>query len=141
MTGSSLILLAEHTSDAAHDPTTYLVLTTCLVLLVGAALLLIRALRGPTVFDRILAVNAMGTKTVVLVACIAFLDLSAEPGFFLLAGHLHPLDQDQRKQEQAAQRGDHESLRFQFHRLTPVIPRWRIRSLNVGRSLPRPSCR
>ena len=55
-----------------------------LLLLCGAVLLLIRALRGPTVFDRILAINALGTKTVVLVACIAFLDYgNAEPGFFL----------------------------------------------------------
>jgi multicomponent Na+:H+ antiporter subunit F len=57
---------------------------TCIVLLVGAALLLIRALRGPTVYDRILAVNAMGTKTVVLVACIGFVDLGhGTPSFFL----------------------------------------------------------
>lgn len=56
----------------------------CLVLLVGALLLLIRALRGPTVYDRILAVNALGTKTVVLVACIGFVDLGhGNPSFFL----------------------------------------------------------
>jgi multicomponent Na+:H+ antiporter subunit F len=61
-----------------------IVFATCIVLLIGAVLLLIRALRGPTVFDRILAVNAMGTKTVVLVACIAFLDFGhGNPGFFL----------------------------------------------------------
>lgn len=77
------LLLAEHAAGPATSPAAYVVFATCLVLLTGALLLLIRALRGPTVFDRILAVNAMGTKTVVLVACIAFLDLSAEPGFFL----------------------------------------------------------
>jgi multicomponent Na+:H+ antiporter subunit F len=56
----------------------------CLVLLVGALLLLIRALRGPTVYDRILAVNALGTKTVVLVACIGFVDAGrGNPSFFL----------------------------------------------------------
>lgn len=79
----ALIPLAEHT---AHSPraAAYVVLGTCLVLLTGAVLLMIRALRGPTVFDRILAVNALGTKTVVLVACIAFLDLGhANPSFFL----------------------------------------------------------
>lgn len=60
------------------------VFATCVVLLFGAVLLLVRALRGPTVFDRILAVNAMGTKTVVLVACIAFVDLDhGNPSFFL----------------------------------------------------------
>ena len=78
---SLLLANAEHAPGAS--PASYVVLATCLVLLTGAVLLLIRALRGPTVFDRILAVNAMGTKTVVLVACIAFLDLTAEPGFFL----------------------------------------------------------
>ena len=62
----------------------YMIFATCLVLLLSALLLLSRALRGPTVFDRILAVNALGTKTVVLVACIAFLDLAgSQPGFFL----------------------------------------------------------
>ncbi|NVB42410.1 cation:proton antiporter [Pseudenhygromyxa sp. WMMC2535] len=61
-----------------------MVFVACIVLLVGALLLLIRALRGPTVFDRILAINALGTKTVVLVACIAFLDLkNGNPSFFL----------------------------------------------------------
>lgn len=71
-------LLAQATAAGS------IVFATCIVLLIGAVLLLIRALRGPTVFDRILAVNAMGTKTVVLVACIAFLDFGhGNPGFFL----------------------------------------------------------
>ncbi|MCA1779939.1 MAG: hypothetical protein LC637_11310 [Xanthomonadaceae bacterium] len=34
------------------------------------ALALIRALKGPTVFDRIVAVNVFGTKTVLIVALI-----------------------------------------------------------------------
>jgi multicomponent Na+:H+ antiporter subunit F len=60
------------------------IFATCVVLLVGAVLLLIRAVRGPTAFDRILAINAIGTKTVLLVALIAFLDLErGNPGFFL----------------------------------------------------------
>ena len=50
-------------------------------MLVGAALailgvmglVLIRALRGPTVYDRILAVNMFGTKTVLLLALMAFI--------------------------------------------------------------------
>jgi multicomponent Na+:H+ antiporter subunit F len=37
------------------------------------ALALIRALLGPTVYDRVLAVNTFGTKTVVLLAVIGFL--------------------------------------------------------------------
>jgi multicomponent Na+:H+ antiporter subunit F len=36
--------------------------------LVGMILILVRAILGPTIYDRILAVNAMGTKTVILVA-------------------------------------------------------------------------
>ena len=42
-------------------------------LLVSMALALARALLGPTVYDRILAVNAFGTKTVLLVAVFGFL--------------------------------------------------------------------
>jgi multicomponent Na+:H+ antiporter subunit F len=65
-------------------PGSYVILATCLLLLVGAAMLLVRALRGPTVFDRILAINSLGTKTVVLVACLAFLDLdNGTPAFFI----------------------------------------------------------
>lgn len=51
----------------------------------GAALLItmvlaaVRAAAGPTVFDRILAVNAFGTKTVLLIAVIGF--LSGRPDF------------------------------------------------------------
>lgn len=37
------------------------------------ALVLVRALLGPTVFDRILAVNMFGTKTVLLIAIMAFI--------------------------------------------------------------------
>ena len=44
-----------------------------IVLLVSMAILLIRAFRGPTVFDRILAVNSFGTKTVLLIAVTLFL--------------------------------------------------------------------
>lgn len=49
-----------------------------MVLLLAIVLILIRALKGPTVFDRILAVNAMGTKTVVLLAVIGFMDGRAD---------------------------------------------------------------
>jgi multicomponent Na+:H+ antiporter subunit F len=34
---------------------------------------MVRALLGPTVYDRVLAVNTFGTKTVVLLAVIGFL--------------------------------------------------------------------
>ena len=44
---------------------------------------LLRAFYGPTVFDRILAVNAQGTKTVLLIAVIGF--LTGRPDFLDLA--------------------------------------------------------
>ncbi len=47
------------------------------------ALAIIRALRGPSVYDRVLAVNMFGTKTVLLVAVIAF--LFGRPDFLDLA--------------------------------------------------------
>mgnify|MGYP001273470344 FL=1 len=51
--------------------------------LVAMGLALIRAWAGPTVFDRILALNAFGTKTVLLIAVIGF--LSGRPDFLDLA--------------------------------------------------------
>lgn len=45
-----------------------------LVVLISMTLSMIRALIGPTVFDRILAVNVTGTLTVVLIAIYGFLD-------------------------------------------------------------------
>jgi multicomponent Na+:H+ antiporter subunit F len=51
---------------------TVLVLTTLLVF-VTMMLALIRALKGPTIYDRILAVNVFGTKTVLVVALISLL--------------------------------------------------------------------
>ena len=81
-----LPLASAHGAEEAvgNSTVSYVVFSACLVLLLGGVLLLIRALRGPTVFDRILAINALGTKTVVLVALIAFLDFGhAEPSFFL----------------------------------------------------------
>lgn len=42
-----------------------------------------RALAGPTVFDRILAVNMFGTKTVLLIAVLGF--LTGRPDFLDIA--------------------------------------------------------
>ncbi len=42
-------------------------------LLVAMALLLLRGLIGPTLYDRVLAVNSFGTKTVLLLALLGFL--------------------------------------------------------------------
>jgi multicomponent Na+:H+ antiporter subunit F len=53
------------------------------MLILALLLVLVRALRGPSVFDRILAVNAAGTKTVILVALLGF--LSARPEFLDIA--------------------------------------------------------
>jgi len=54
-----------------------------IALLVTMALALARALMGPTVYDRVLAVNMFGTKTVLLFSVIAF--LSGRPDFLDLA--------------------------------------------------------
>lgn len=59
---------------------TTFILGVCVVLLIGMLMVLWRALKGPTVFDRILAVNAVGTKTVVLVALLGFF---GDPALYL----------------------------------------------------------
>ncbi len=50
-----------------------------LALLVAMGLALARALLGPTVYDRVLAVNSFGTKTVLLIAVFGF--LTGRPDF------------------------------------------------------------
>ncbi len=45
---------------------------TAAALLVTMGLALVRAFMGPTVYDRILAVNVFGTKTVLIIAVIGF---------------------------------------------------------------------
>lgn len=52
-------------------------------LLATLALLLARAVLGPTVFDRLLAANAVGTVSVLLLAVMGF--LNARPDFLDLA--------------------------------------------------------
>ncbi|MDP1519679.1 monovalent cation/H+ antiporter complex subunit F [Porticoccus litoralis] len=42
-------------------------------LLVVMVMALVRAMLGPTIYDRILAVNVFGTKTVLLIAVVGFL--------------------------------------------------------------------
>ncbi len=51
--------------------------------LVTMALAIFRSIKGPTVYDRILAVNAFGTLTVVLISVYGF--LSGRPDFLDLA--------------------------------------------------------
>ena len=52
-------------------------------ILVCMVMTLVRAIAGPTVFDRVLAVNSFGTKTVLLIAVYGF--LSGRPDFLDLA--------------------------------------------------------
>ena len=54
-----------------------------LALIFTMALALARAIIGPSVYDRVLAVNMLGTKTVLLLAVIAF--LLGRPDFLDLA--------------------------------------------------------
>ena len=62
--------------------------TASLAVLVALALGVIRALRGPTVFDRVLAANAIGTGAIMLLALIGFLTGRPE---FLDIGILYAL--------------------------------------------------
>ncbi|MGA1201700.1 MAG: monovalent cation/H+ antiporter complex subunit F [Planctomycetota bacterium] len=50
------------------------VLIASVLVLIGLALVLIRTLRGPGVFDRILGVNMIGTKAVILLCLLGFLE-------------------------------------------------------------------
>lgn len=52
-------------------------------ILVTMGLALTRALLGPTVYDRVLAVNMFGTKTVLIIAVVGF--LTGRPDFLDLA--------------------------------------------------------
>lgn len=49
-----------------------MLLIAAIAILVTMALALARALLGPSVYDRVLAVNMFGTKTVLLIAVMAF---------------------------------------------------------------------
>ena len=59
----------------------YVAVTIALFVTMGLAL--VRALLGPSVYDRVLAVNMLGTKTVLLLSVIAF--LYGRPDFLDLA--------------------------------------------------------
>ncbi len=47
--------------------------TVCIAILVVMALALVRAMKAPTVYDRILGVNMFGTKTVLFIAVVGYL--------------------------------------------------------------------
>jgi multicomponent Na+:H+ antiporter subunit F len=50
-----------------------MLIATTLAILVVMIMALMRAFLGPTIYDRILAVNVFGTKTVLLIAVVGFL--------------------------------------------------------------------
>ncbi len=58
-------------------------IAAALAILVTMALALTRALLGPTVYDRILAVNMFGTKTVLIISVYGF--LTGRPEFLDIA--------------------------------------------------------
>lgn len=45
---------------------------SAVVIVLGAFLILYRAIIGPGIYDRVLAINVIGTKTVVILALIGF---------------------------------------------------------------------
>ena len=58
-------------------------LVVSLAILVTMAMAIVRALLGPSVYDRVLAANVFGTKTVLLLSMIAF--ILERPDFLDLA--------------------------------------------------------
>ena len=82
-----------------------------IAILVTMVLALVRALKGPTVYDRVLAVNVFGTKTVLLFSVICFLygrpdflDLALAYALINLVGFLAVLEffQDRSRRNQGA---------------------------------------
>lgn len=57
--------------------------TAAVAVLVVMALALLRALAGPSLYDRILAINAFGTATVLLIAVLGF--VAGRPDFLDIA--------------------------------------------------------
>ena len=53
------------------------------VILVAIFIGLVRAFRGPTLFDRVMAVNMVGTQTVLMVAVLGF--MTGRPEFLDIA--------------------------------------------------------
>ena len=57
--------------------------TTCIAILIVMAFALARSFTAPTVYDRILGVNMFGTKTVLFIAAMGF--LNGRPEFLDIA--------------------------------------------------------
>lgn len=47
--------------------------TSAVIIVLATFLILYRAIKGPVVYDRVLAINVIGTKTVVILALIGFI--------------------------------------------------------------------
>ena len=82
-------------------------------ILVTMALAILRGLLGPSVFDRVLAMNIFGTKTVLLVAVVAmlygrpdFLDLALAYALINFIGVLAVLQFVQNRQARQPSRND-----------------------------------
>jgi multicomponent Na+:H+ antiporter subunit F len=61
-------------------------IATGLAILIGILMMVRTTIVGPTLMDRILAVNVIGTKTIVLLALIGFLQVEVTAA----AGHVAP---------------------------------------------------
>jgi len=62
---------------------TTILAVVCIAILVVMALALLRSFSAPTVYDRILGVNMFGTKTVLFLAVVGF--LNGRPDFLDIA--------------------------------------------------------
>ena len=60
-----------------------MIAATLIAVMIGMVLLLVRAFIGPTIFDRILAINNFGTKTVIVLALYGF--VTERPDFLDIA--------------------------------------------------------
>jgi len=56
---------------------------TIIAILIAMLIAIVRAALGPTLYDRILAINAFGTKTVLLIAVLGY--LMGRPDFLDIA--------------------------------------------------------
>lgn len=65
------------------EPEALMFIAASVAILITMALALVRALLGPTVYDRVLAMNMFGTKTVLIIAVLGF--LNGRPDFLDLA--------------------------------------------------------
>jgi multicomponent Na+:H+ antiporter subunit F len=60
-----------------------MIFITLVAVILGMGITLVRAIAGPTIFDRILAVNVANTQTVLLIAVLGF--LTERPDFIDLS--------------------------------------------------------